>query len=168
MDFVLGCIKKEQKEYKQIAVEMGKAHSLGAATEEGKAAALELSYFKAIKASLAKLDVKNVQNKSKKEIEARVNQMLERSIISEEVMDVFDSLGIKRLRISILSKEFLGEVRQLKHKKLAVEMLKRLLKKYDYPPSQAQNTLKVVMRQARSALIDASWHHVEKTKKEYK
>ncbi|OPD57720.1 type I restriction enzyme endonuclease domain-containing protein [Bacillus anthracis] len=116
---------------------MGKAHSLGAATEEGKAAALELSYFKAIKASLAKLDVKNVQNKSKKEIEARVNQMLERSIISEEVMDFFDSLGIKRLRISILSKEFLGEVRQLKHKKLAVEMLKRLLKKYDYPPSQA-------------------------------
>ncbi|WP_223268659.1 hypothetical protein [Bacillus toyonensis] len=47
---------------------MGKAHSLGAATEEGKAAALELSYFKAIKASLAKLDVKNVQKKSKKRL----------------------------------------------------------------------------------------------------
>ncbi|MDA2175226.1 type I restriction endonuclease subunit R [Bacillus cereus] len=127
MDFVLGWIEKEQKEYKQIAVEMAKAHSLCAATEEGKSAALEVSYFKAVKASLAKLDVKNVKKKSKKEIEARVNQMLERSIISEEVIDIFDSLGIKRPEISILSEEFLEEVRQLKHKNLAVEMLKKLL-----------------------------------------
>ncbi|MGN4750251.1 type I restriction endonuclease subunit R [Bacillus cereus group sp. MYBK220-1] len=127
MDFVLGWIEKEQKEYKQIAVEIAKAHSLCAATEEGKSAALEVSYFKAVKASLAKLDVKNVKKKSKKEIEARVNQMLERSIISEEVIDVFDSLGIKSPEISILSEEFLEEVRQLKHKNLAVEMLKKLL-----------------------------------------
>ncbi|MDH2879784.1 type I restriction endonuclease subunit R [Bacillus cytotoxicus] len=127
MDFVLGWSEKEQKEFKQIAVEMAKAHSLCAATKEGKAAALEVSYFKAVKASLAKLDIKNVKKPSKKEIEARVNQMLERSIISEDVIDVFDSLGIQRPEISILSEEFLEEVRQLRHKNLAVEMLKKLL-----------------------------------------
>lgn len=127
MNFVLGMSKKEQKEFKLFATELAKAHSLCAATDEGKKAALEVSYFKAVKASLAKLDSKNIQKKSKKEIEARLNQMLERSIISEDVIDVFDALGIKRPEISILSEEFLEEVRQLKHKNLAVEMLKKLL-----------------------------------------
>ncbi|MGG3041798.1 type I restriction endonuclease subunit R [Bacillus anthracis] len=127
MNFVLGLEEKQQKEFKQFAIEVAKAHSLCAATDEGKAAALEVSYFKAVKASLAKLDTKNPQKKTKKEIEARVNQMLERSIISEDVIDVFDSLGMKRPEISILSEEFLEEVRQLKHKNLAVEMLKKLL-----------------------------------------
>lgn len=127
MNFVLGQEEKQQKEFKQFAIEVAKAHSLCAATDEGRAAVLEVSYFKAVKASLAKLDTKHSQKKSKKEIEARVNQMLERSIISEDVIDVFDSLGMKRPEISILSEEFLEEVRQLKHKNLAVEMLKKLL-----------------------------------------
>ncbi|MFP3122616.1 type I restriction endonuclease subunit R [Ectobacillus funiculus] len=127
MNFVLGLEEKQQKECKLLTIELAKAHSLCAATEEGKAAALEVSYFKAVKASLVKLDTRHLQKKSKKEIEARVNQMLERSIISEDVIDVFDSLGIKRPEISILSEEFLEEVRQLKHRNLAVEMLKKLL-----------------------------------------
>jgi type I restriction enzyme R subunit len=127
MNFILGLVEKQQKEFKQFAVEVAKAHSLCAATEEGKAAALEVSYFKAVKASLAKLETRKPPKNTKREIEARVNQMLERSIISEEVIDVFDTLGIKRPEISLLSEEFLEEVRQLKHKNLALEMLKKLL-----------------------------------------
>lgn len=127
MNFILGKKEKEQKEFKLVATELAKAHSLCAATDEGKKSALEVSYFKALKASLVKLDSKNPSKKSKKEIEARLNQMLERSIISEEVIDVFDALGIQRPEISILSEEFLEEVRELKHKNLAVEMLKKLL-----------------------------------------
>ena len=53
--------------------------------------------------------------------------MLERSIISEDVIDVFDAMGIKRPEISILSEEFLKEVQGMKQKNLAVEMLKKLL-----------------------------------------
>lgn len=127
MDFILGKEETDQKEFKQIAIELAKAHSLCAATNEGKAKALEVSYFKAVKASLAKLKEKEVGKKSKKEIEARVNQMLERSIISEDVIDVFDAMGLKRPEVSILSEEFLQEVREIKHKNLAVEMLKKLL-----------------------------------------
>lgn len=127
MNFVLGLDEREQKEFKQFAIEAAKAHSLCAATEEGKKTALEISYFKAVKASLSKLGEKGAKKKSKKEIEARVNQMLERSIISEDVIDVFDSLGIQRPDVSILSDEFLEEVRHLQHKNLAVEMLRKLL-----------------------------------------
>lgn len=52
--------------------------------------------------------------------------MLERSIISEEVIDVFDTLGFNR-DVYILSEDFLEEVREMRHKNLAVEMLKKLL-----------------------------------------
>ncbi len=127
MNFVFGMKEKEQKEFKQFAVELAKAHSLCAATNEGKCLALEVSYFKAVKASLVKLESKGVTKRSKKEIEARVNQMLERSIISEDVIDVFDVLGIKRPEVNILSEEFLEEIKGMKQKNLAVEMLKKLL-----------------------------------------
>ena len=127
MDFVLGLDEEDQKEFKKIAVELSKAHSLCAATETGKSKALEVSYFKAVKASLVKLGEKDGPKLSKREIDARINQMLERSIISEEVIDVFDAMGIKRPEVSILSDEFLEEVREIKEKNLAVEMLKKLL-----------------------------------------
>ena len=95
MNLVLGFDEKDQKEFKQFATELAKAHALCAATDEGKEVALEVSYFKAVKASLVKLDTKKVVKKSKQEMEARVNQLLEKSIISEEVIDVFDTLGKK-------------------------------------------------------------------------
>ena len=127
MDFVLGKSEEDQKEFKNTALELGKAHSLCAATEKGKEKALEVSYFKAVKASLAKLKEKENPTLSKKEVEARLHQLLERSIISEEIIDVFEAMGIKRPEISILSEEFLEEVQHMKQKNLAVEMLKKLL-----------------------------------------
>lgn len=127
LKFILGFDEKDQKEFKQFATELAKAHALCAATDEGKKVALEVSYFKAVKASLVKLDTKKVVKKSKQEMEARVNQLLEKSIILEEVIDVFDTLGIKRPDVSILSEEFLEEVRGMKEKNLAAEMLKKLL-----------------------------------------
>ena len=127
MDFVLSLDDKEQKEFKKTAIELGKAHGLCAATAEGKAIALEVSYFKAVKASLAKLENTGQKPLSKTEIEQRIHQMLERSIISEEVIDVFDAMGLKRPDVSILDEEFLEEVKALKTKNLALEMLKKLL-----------------------------------------
>lgn len=127
MDFILGKPEEDQKEYKKIAIELAKAHSLCAATDIGRSKSYEVSYFKAVKASLVKLTNKEERKLSKREIDARVHQMLERSIISEEVIDVFDAMGIQRPEVSILSEEFLEEVREIKHKNLAVEMLKKLL-----------------------------------------
>jgi len=127
MDFVLGKSEEVQKEFKKTAVELGKAHALCAPTDKGKENALEISYFKAVKASLIKLKEKDKMPYSQREIEARVHQMLERSIISEDVIDVFDAMGLERPEISILSEEFLKEVQDLKQKNLAVEMLRKLL-----------------------------------------
>ncbi len=127
MDFVLSKDEKEQKDFKLVATELGKAHGLCAASEDAKAIALDISYFKAVKASLVKLETKGKKALSKAEIEQRINQMLERSIISEEVIDVFEAMGLKQPDVSILDEEFLEEVKQLKTKNLALEMLKKLL-----------------------------------------
>lgn len=127
MNFILGLSESEQKDFKLLCVELGKAHSLCAATEAGREAALEVSYFKAVKASLMKLSQKGIKKRTKKEIEDRVNQLLEKSIISEEVIDVFDALNLKQPDVSILSEEFLEEIKGINHKNLAVEMLKKLL-----------------------------------------
>jgi len=127
MDFIMGKSEEDQKEFKQTVLECGKAHALCAATNTGKEKALEVGYFKAVKASLVKLKNSDKPMLSQKEIDARVSQLLERSIISEEVIDVFDTLNIKRPEISILSEDFLNEVQEMKHKNLAVEMLKKLL-----------------------------------------
>lgn len=127
MNFILGLSEEAQKDFKLLCVELAKAHSLCAATEEAREVAIEVSYFKAVKASLMKLTQKGFQKKTKKEIEDRVNQLLERSIISEEVIDVFDALNLKQPDVSILSEEFLEEIKEIKHKNLAVEMLKKLL-----------------------------------------
>lgn len=54
--------------------------------------------------------------------------MLERSIISEEVIDVFEAMGLKRPDVSILDEEFLEEVEALQTKNLALEMLKNFWK----------------------------------------
>jgi type I restriction enzyme R subunit len=127
MDFVLGMDEKDQKEFKNTVVELAKAHSLCASTQEGRDAALEVSYFKAVKASLVKLENKSTNRLSKREIEHRINQLIQKTIISEEVIDVFDTLGLERPNISILSDEFLEEVKSIKYKNLAVEILKKLL-----------------------------------------
>jgi type I restriction enzyme R subunit len=127
MDFILSKSEKEQKDFKLFATELGKAHGLCAASKEGKEIALEVSYFKSVKASLVKLETRGKKVLSKAEIEQRINQMLERSIISEEVIDVFEAMGMKRPDVSILDEEFLEEVKTLKTKNLALEMLKKLL-----------------------------------------
>jgi type I restriction enzyme R subunit len=53
--------------------------------------------------------------------------MLEKSIISSEVIDLFDMQGFERPDVSILDEEFLKEIQNMKHKNLALEMLKKLL-----------------------------------------
>lgn len=127
MNFVLGLPAEEQKEFKQYAMELAKAHVLVSGTDEGKKAKPHVDYFKSVRATLQKLGTGDKKKRSQSEIEARVDQLLEKSIISQDVVDVFDTLNIERPDVSILSEQFLEEIRHLQHKNVAVEMLKKLL-----------------------------------------
>ena len=68
------------------------------------------------------------QKKTSTQLDAQINQLVSKSIISEEVVDILGEVGLKKPNIAILSDEFLDEVKGLEHKNLAVELLNRLLK----------------------------------------
>jgi type I restriction enzyme R subunit len=87
----------------------------------------EVGLFQAIKARIVKV-TQSEGGKSDEEMETAIKQILSDAIVSEDVIDIFDAAGIKKPDISILSDEFLAEVKGMTHKNLAFELLKKLLK----------------------------------------
>ena len=62
-----------------------------------------------------------------KESEVAIRQLVSRAVASDEVLDIFAGAGLQKPNISILSDEFLGEVRHMPQRNLAVELLRKLL-----------------------------------------
>lgn len=86
----------------------------------------EVGFFQAIKARLTKFKPIG-SGKSDAEIETAIKQIIDKAVVSEGVVDVFDAAGIKKPDISILSDEFLAEVQHMERKNIALELLKKLL-----------------------------------------
>ena len=85
----------------------------------------EVAFFQAVKAVLTKnLDG---ARRSPEEIDHAIRQIVSRAVASDEVIDIFAAAGLKKPDISILSDQFLGEIRGMPQKNLAVEMLRKLL-----------------------------------------
>jgi len=85
-----------------------------------------VGFFQAIKARLTKYEPTG-SGKSDAEIETAIRQIVDKAVVSEGVVDVFDAAGIKKPDISILSDEFLAEVQNMDRKNIALELLKKLL-----------------------------------------
>jgi type I restriction enzyme, R subunit len=121
-----------------LAQEDGKARLLHAVTELSKAFALavphaealrirdDVGFFQAVRAVLAKNTPG--ERKTDEELELAIRQIVSKATVSDEVIDIFAAAGLKKPDISILSDEFLGEVRGMPQRNLAVEMLQKLLK----------------------------------------
>jgi len=86
----------------------------------------EVSFFQAVKSRLIKFDTTGSGN-TDEEIETAIRQVIDQALVSDQVIDVFDAAGIKKPDISILSDEFLMEVKNMEHKNIALEVLKKLL-----------------------------------------
>jgi type I restriction enzyme R subunit len=65
--------------------------------------------------------------KSDVEIETAIRQVIDKALVSNQVVDIFDAAGLRKPDISILSEEFLLEIQDMAHKNLAIEVLKKLL-----------------------------------------
>ncbi|WP_078543097.1 type I restriction endonuclease subunit R [Litchfieldia alkalitelluris] len=127
MDFVLGLGEEAKKRFLTTVTELSKAFALCATTPEAQELNAVIGFFKAVKASLVKSIGDNSKKKTNAQMEARINQLISRSVISEEVVDIYESLGLENPDISILSDKFLEDVKAMPHKNLAVELLNRLL-----------------------------------------
>jgi type I restriction enzyme R subunit len=89
----------------------------------------DIAFFQAVKARLVKFEGTGT-NKSDAEIETTIKQIVDEALSSGKVVDIFEAAGIDKPEISgleVLSNEFLLEVQGMKHKSLALELLKKLL-----------------------------------------
>ena len=125
MEFILGQ-EDGKKRYLQAVAALSKAFALAVPHEKALAIRDEVGLFQEIRASLIKATVSSVE-RTPEEIEAAVQQLVSRAVSGQEVVDIFAAAGLDKPDISILSDEFLAEVRALPQKNLAVETLRKLL-----------------------------------------
>ncbi len=121
-----------------LAQEDGKDRFVGAVRELSQAFALavphpetrrirdDVAFFQAVQAVLAKRAA--AAARPEEELDHAVRQLVSRAVASEGVLDIFAAAGLDKPDISILSDEFLADVRGMPHRNLAVELLQKLLK----------------------------------------
>ena len=108
---------------------LSQAHSLAVPHADAIAASEKISFFQAIQASIRKLEGSGGDGRlSNQEIETAIRQVVDQALVSDAVINIFDEAGIKNPDISIISDEFMAEVRGMEHQNLAVELLQKLLK----------------------------------------
>jgi type I restriction enzyme, R subunit len=85
----------------------------------------DVAFFQAVRAALVKSDVEAAL--AEEEVDHAIRQILSRAVVTDQVIDIFSAAGLKKPDISILSEEFLAEVRGMPQKNLAIELLRKLL-----------------------------------------
>lgn len=129
-DFILGIEQGERKtRFIRAVSSLSQSFALAVPHPTAMENAPLVAYFQAVKACLAKFD-ENSPNPigiSDTELKTRVRQTIDQALVSEKVVDIFDAAGIQKPDISILSDEFMEEMRDYEHKNIALETLKKLL-----------------------------------------
>ena len=116
-----------KKRFVQVVTELSRAFALSAASDEATAIRDDVAFFQTVQAALNKQESKS--GKNPEQLDAAVRQLVSKAITTEgQVIDVFTAAGLPRPDIGILSDKFLAEVRGLKHKNVAAELLEKLLK----------------------------------------
>ena len=121
-----------------LAQEEGKERWLNGVRELSQAFALavphaettrirdDVAFFQAVRAALSKQA--GPDPRSEEALDLAVRQIISEAVASEGVLDIFAAAGLDKPDISVLSDEFLAEVRGMRHRNLAVELLQKLLK----------------------------------------
>lgn len=124
-DFILG-LDDGKKRFVNEVTALGKAFALAIPQDAAMDVKDEVAFFQAVKARLCKFDQTGT-GRTDEEIETTIRQVIDKALVSEKVIDLFDAAGIKKPDISILSEEFLMELKDMEHKNIALEVLKKLL-----------------------------------------
>lgn len=124
-EHILGLEDGKNRYTKQVAL-LSQAFALSVPNLKAMEIKDEIGFFQAVKARLTKFEPVG-SGKSDAEIETAIRQIVDKAVVSEGIIDVFDAAGIKKPDISILSDEFLAEIQGMERKNLALELLKKLL-----------------------------------------
>ncbi|WP_205600226.1 MULTISPECIES: type I restriction enzyme endonuclease domain-containing protein [Sphingobacterium] len=124
-DHILG-LDDGKKRYIDEVTALSQAFAIAIPHDQAMDVKEEVAFFQAVKARLAKFDSTGT-GRTDEELETTIRQVIDQALISDQVIDVFDAAGIKKPDISILSDEFLMELKDMQHKNVALEVLKKLL-----------------------------------------
>ncbi len=121
-NFILG-LEDGKKRFLDEVTALSKAYSLCSTFEKANEYKEEIAFFQAIKSILSKFDVSKRRKTNKS-----IKHIIDNSIKVEDIEDIFELVGLDKPNISILSDEFLKDVKEMEHKNLAVELLEKLLR----------------------------------------
>jgi type I restriction enzyme R subunit len=139
-----------KKRFMDAVTRLSKAYTLSVPDEAALAIRDDVAFFQAIRASFAKATP--VEAKAKDDMEGAIKQLVSQAVTSTDVVDIFDAAGLKAPDISILSDEFLFEVRRMPQQNLALELLRKLLN----DEIKARSRTNTVQARSFEALLEAT------------
>jgi type I restriction enzyme R subunit len=114
-----------RQRFLQAVTELSKTFALAVPHEKALEIRDDVGFFQAVRAAMTKGG--GEKKKTDEERDAAIRQIISRAVASDEVVDIFAAAGLKKPDISILSEQFLADVRGMPQKNLAVELLRKLL-----------------------------------------
>ncbi len=105
---------------------LSQAYALAVPHPESRRIRDDVAFFQAVRAALSKRSTG--EKHTQEELDLAVRQIVSSAVASEGVMDIFAAAGLEKPDISVLSDEFLAEVRGMERRNLAIELLQKLLK----------------------------------------
>ncbi len=124
MEHILS-LEDGKNRYIQAVTELSKSYAIVVTHEKAQEIREEVAFYQAVRSGLSKAT--SPGGKTKEDLDAAIRQIVSQAIVPEGIVDIYKAAGIKTPDISILSEEFLEEVRDLPHRNLALELLRKLL-----------------------------------------
>ena len=124
-EHILGLQDGKTRFIKEVTL-LSQAFALSIPHESAIAIMDDVAFFQAVKARLVKFEGTGT-GRSDVQLETTIKQIVDEALSSDKVIDIFQAAGIENPEISVLSDEFLLEVKGMKHQNLALELLKKLL-----------------------------------------
>ncbi|MHA1360387.1 MAG: type I restriction endonuclease subunit R [Candidatus Helarchaeota archaeon] len=125
MEHILKGGEENKKRFLDAVTKLMMAFSLAMPDERAIELRENIGFFQAVKSSIVKIS--RPPAKVQEELETAIKQIISDALVTGDVIDIFEAAGLKKPDISILSEDFLAEVKDLPQKNLAVELLRRLL-----------------------------------------
>jgi len=117
--------RRAHRRYQDAMLALSKAFALAGASDEAREIRDEVGFFQAVRSALVKAQDKGGRAGADREF--AIAQLVNRAVISTEIVDILQAAGLKTPDISILSDEFLAEVREMDKPNLALQALQKLL-----------------------------------------
>lgn len=108
----------------RAVLDLSKAFALAAGRDEAEDVASEVGFFQTVRSALIKLGSRIPREAH---LDQAIREIVASAIAPGEVIDIFEAAGLAKPDLSILSEEFLAQLRGMPRRHLAAELLKKLL-----------------------------------------